>query len=48
MIGVRAQRRGKKTKAAKKEKDDNLLAHEKDFIAFDLNADNYIDAYEIR
>eukprot|EP00354_Favella_ehrenbergii_P005682 CAMPEP_0170463936 /NCGR_PEP_ID=MMETSP0123-20130129/8855_1 /TAXON_ID=182087 /ORGANISM="Favella ehrenbergii, Strain Fehren 1" /LENGTH=60 /DNA_ID=CAMNT_0010729481 /DNA_START=54 /DNA_END=236 /DNA_ORIENTATION=+ len=44
-----AQRRGSKSPPkANKEKSDDYLRHEKDFIAFDINSDNYVDASEIR
>ena len=45
-----AQRRGGKPPPPRKEAvvDDDRARHEKDFIAFDLNSDNYVDASEIR
>ena len=44
-----AQRRGGKPPPPKQsEIDDARARHEKDFIAFDLNSDNYVDASEIR
>ena len=46
----RAQRRGapKPPKEPRQEKSEDVLRHEKDFIAFDLNSDNYVDASEVR
>ena len=45
-----AQRRGSKPPPPepKQEKDAERLLHEKDFIAFDLNSDMFVDASEVR
>lgn len=45
-----AQRRGSKPPPPKQkqEKDEERLRHEKDFIAFDLNSDTFVDASEVR
>ena len=50
MFDFRAQRRGGKPPPPRKEPavDEERARHEKDFIAFDLNSDNYVDASEIR
>ena len=44
----RAQRRNQKAPPKARDVEEDRLRHEKDFIAFDLNADNFVDASEVR
>ena len=38
----------RRKKSGDTKKDDDVARHEKDFLAFDINQDNFIDASEVR
>ena len=38
----------RRNRSGDKKKDDDVARHEKDFIAFDINQDNFVDASEVR
>ena len=46
MVAITDAKRRNKT--GDKKHDDDVARHEKDFIAFDINQDNFVDASEVR